>query len=413
MRIGVGSAGYDWQSGTTRRIPGPSARKADRVTETPTTAPSVPMVDLRSEVEALWADISAAVNRVLRSGEYINGPEVRAFETEVTEYLGVTHAISVNSGTDALVIALRATGVGPGDDVITTPFTFFATIEAILHVGARPVFVDVAEDGFNLDVGAVEASLTPKTRAILPVHLFGEPVGMGPILALARRHGLVVVEDGAQAFGACYADASDGNLSSARVGTAGHAAAFSFYPTKTLGAFGDGGLVVTHDRASAEQARSLRNHASDPDDRYRHRDVGYNSRLDEIQAAVLRVKLPYVDRWNLQRRDAAKRYEVLLGEIPGVRLPASGPEHVFHQYTIRVPREVRAELRQRLNRDGIATSLFYPPTDSSWPRHLARAAEGCPRAMAAAQEAVSLPIYPSLSPRAQERVARAIRRSLA
>ena len=306
------------------------AKGSGDVVSKPDAFDNIPMVDLLGEIDELWAEVSAAVQRVLRSGQYVLGPEVTAFEEEVALYLGVRHAVAVNSGTDSLVIGLRAAGVAPGDAVITTSFTFFATAEAIVLAGATPVFVDIERDGFNIDVAAIEAAVTPKTKAILPVHLFGEPVHLEPLLAMARRHNLIVLKDCAQAFGASHwvaervaGQANSANATGPRVGTTGDVAAFSFYPTKNLGAYGDGGLIATNDEAIAKSARSLRVHASDPEHRYVHRGIGYNSRLDEIQAAILRVKLPYVDTWNRMRREAAQRFDALLAPIDGVLTPRS------------------------------------------------------------------------------------------
>jgi dTDP-4-amino-4,6-dideoxygalactose transaminase len=251
----------------------------------------IPVYDPLPEVEALWEELQAAALRVLRSGRYILGPEVEAFEEEVAAYLGVKHAIGANSGTDALVIALRALGVGPGDEVITTPFTFFATAEAISLVGATPVFVDIDPRTFNINPDLIPSAITPRTKAILPVHLYGLPAEMDPILEIARSHGLKVLEDCAQAFGATY--------KGKKVGTLGDAGAFSFFPTKNLGGFGDGGLIATNSDEVAERARMLRAHGSRR--KYYNEAIGYNSRLDALQAALLRVKLPRVDAWNFFR----------------------------------------------------------------------------------------------------------------
>jgi len=380
----------------------------------------VPMLDLRSEVDELWSDLSDAVARVLRSGRFILGDEVAAFEAEVADYLGVAHAVTVNSGTDALIIGLRAAGVGPGDEVITTPFTFFATIEAIHHVGATPVFVDIAADGFNIDPDAVDAAVTERSRAVLPVHLFGDPAPLAAILAVARRHDLRVIEDCAQAFGA-GADAaasaprasSGGQPDRPLTGGLGDAGAFSFYPTKNLGAYGDGGMVTSNDAEVAARAVSLRNHAATNGERYRHTDVGYNSRLDELQAAILRVKLPHVATWNRQRREVARRYDALLGGLERVTLPPRTPGHVYHQYTIRVPAASRSDVRTRLADEGIASSMFYPPWSGAWPDFLARLPGRCPRAERAATEVLSLPIHPRLTEAQQERVAAVLAESLA
>lgn len=377
------------------------------------TSDTIPMLDLRGEANELWDELSAAVTRVLRSGQYINGPEVRAFEQEVAAFLGVGNAVSVNSGTDALVIGLLAAGVEPGDEVITTPFTFFATVEAIVHVGATPVFVDIDPDSFNIDLAAISAAITPRTTAVVPVHLFGEPLAMAPLAHLAREYGLIVLEDCAQAFGARHrGDHGEREAGGPRVGSAGTVAAFSFYPTKALGAYGDGGLIVTQDAAIAERARSLRNHASDPHQRYVHRGIGFNSRLDEVQAGILRVKLPHVDAWNRRRREVAERYRSLLEDVQGVILPRATPGHVFHQYTVRVPPRSRVRLTGALAEAGIATSHFYPSVAEAWPANLGAAAARCPRAKLASTEALSLPIFPQLRLEQQERIARVMRTTL-
>lgn len=380
------------------------------VGDVPNTTENIAMLDLQGEVTELLDGLSTAIHRVLLSGQFIGGPEVHEFEKEVGEYLGVAHTVSVNSGTDALIIGLRAAGIGPGDEVITTPFTFFATVEAIAHVGARPVLVDIERDGFNIDTSAVEAAITPTTKAILPVHLFGEPVDMAPLLALALDHDLVVLEDCAQAFGGRYgSDPRPGAQVDARVGSTGDVAAFSFYPTKTLGAYGDGGLIATNDGSIAEHARSLRNHASSPHDRYVHHSIGYNSRLDEIQAAILRVKLPHVDRWTQSRQAAARRYDILLADLDAVRRPEPTPGHVYHQYTIRVPSGHRDAVRRGLADTGIASSQFYPPANKAWPSQFLERSGALPNANDAAATVISLPIHPRITTEQQERVVKVIK----
>ena len=361
-------------------------------------ANAIPVYNPLPEVEALWPELEEAFRRVMRSGQYILGPEVEAFEQEVAAYLGVKHAIGVNSGTDALVIALRALGVGPGDEVITTPFTFFATAEAIAHVGATPVFVDVDERSFNLDASLVEAAVTPRTKAVLPVHLYGRPADMDAVMDVAGRHGLKVVEDCAQSFGAAWRGRKTGSI--------GHVGTFSFYPTKNLGAFGDGGLLATDDDVVAAAARMLRDHGSER--RYVNVILGYNSRLDALQAAMLRVKLPHVDAWNERRRDVARRYGELLQGVAGVVAPEVTPEHVFHQYTVRVPSLRRDALRERLARAGVSTMVYYPVPLHRLPvfSHLGAS---CPVSERLAGEVLSLPVGPMLRPEAQLAVAAALR----
>ncbi len=349
----------------------------------------IPIYDPRPEIEHLWEEIHEALDRVLRSGRFILGPEVEAFEQEVAAYLGVKFAIGVNSGTDALVIALRALGVGPGDEVITTPFTFFATAEAISLVGATPVFVDIDPLTFNIDPHQIPAAITPRTKAILPVHLYGHAADMDPILEIAQAHGLKVLEDVAQAFG--------GRYKGRKLGTLGDAAAFSFFPTKNLGGLGDGGLIATNDPQVAEQARMLRAHGSRK--KYYNETLGYNSRLDALQAAVLRVKLQVVEEWNARRREVAARYHEALAGVKGLILPSEQPYayHVYHQYTVRVLGGRRDEVRQRLADAGIGTMVYYPvPVHRlpvyAWP-------EGTlPQAEQAAREALSLPMGAVFSP---------------
>ena len=287
-----------------------------------TTRLEIPMLDLAPQLDELWDEFNAAVQRVLRSTQFVLGEEVAAFEQEVATYLGVKHAVGLNSGTDALVIGLRALGVGPGDEVVTTAFSFFATAEAVSSVGATPVFVDVDEATFNIDPDKLEAAVTKRTKAILPVHLYGRPAAMTQILKVAQTHGLKVLEDCAQSFGARYYGEGDTmpELFGRHTGTLGDVGAFSFYPTKNLGAFGDAGLLVTDDDETAKLARMLRNHGSK--ERYVNEMLGYNSRLDSLQAALLRVKLPHVDKWNEARFQAAARYNALLRDVCGIITPS-------------------------------------------------------------------------------------------
>jgi dTDP-4-amino-4,6-dideoxygalactose transaminase len=372
------------------------------------------MLDLQGEVEALWGEIESAVHRVLRSGRFILGPEVEAFEREAAAYLGAKYAVGLNSGTDALVIGLRALGIGPGDEVITTAFSFFATAEAILHVGATPVFIDIRSDDFNLDPDRLEGALTERTRAILPVHLYGNPAAMGSILEVAERHAIRVLEDCAQSFGARYGGAHDKVAPPAQppagrmTGTLGDLGAFSFYPTKSLGAYGDGGMLVTDDDDLALSARKLRNHGGLT--RYRNEMLGYNSRLDELQAAVLRVKLPYVDRWRDQRRANAERYHALLDGCPGLTLPRVSAEHIVHQYTVRVPATARDAAIAALKAAGVDSAVYYPtPLDALVP---GVNAGPLPCALAASQTVLSLPVWAGLASDRIDRVAATLRASL-
>lgn len=361
----------------------------------------IPILDLGPETETLWNEINGAVQSVLRSGQFILGPNVKAFEEEMAKYLGVKHAIGVNSGTDALLIGLRALGIQAGDEVITTPFTFFATAEAISHLQATPVFVDIDPVTFNLDAAKIERVITPRTKAIIPVHLFGHAAPMDSILQLAEEYGLKVLEDVAQALG--------GEFRGKKLGTLGHVGAFSFFPSKNLGAYGDGGLLATNDDHSAETARMLRAHGSRR--KYYNETVGYNSRLDEMQAAILRVKLPYLDRWNEGRRQTAQRYQQILAGIPDLTLPAeaSYARHVYHQYTVRIGQPKRDAVQQHLQQSGIGTMVYYPV-----PLHKLPIYENLgyvlPSTEAACSEVLSLPIWPKMAETAQ--VFQAVRQAL-
>lgn len=363
------------------------------------TQTQIPILDLKSQIEALWPDLQAAFERVMKSGHFIMGPEVKAFEEEAAAYLGVKHAIGLNSGTDALYIALRALGIGPGDEVITTPFTFFATAEAISHVGATPVFVDIEEGSFNIDPDLIEPAITARTKAIIPVHLFGRPCDMDRIQAVATRHGLKVVEDCAQSFGAKWKGRQTGSM--------GVFGCYSFFPTKNLSAFGDGGMMVTNDGELAATARMLRVHGSRK--KYFNETVGYNSRLDELHAAMLRVKLPRIDAWNEGRVRVADRYRTLLGGIEGLVAPEVVPGHVFHQYTVRVQGRNRDLVQAMLAEQGIGTMVYYPvPCHRLKLYQESHAATSCPVAEAASQQVLSLPVWPELDPGTQGAVAAAL-----
>jgi dTDP-4-amino-4,6-dideoxygalactose transaminase len=359
----------------------------------------IPILDLKPQYATLKLSIQDAVNRVLESGQFVMGTEVRAFEREAARYLSTRYAIGVNSGTDALFISLRALGVGPGDEVITTPFTFFATAEAISHVGATPVFVDIDRRTFNIDPELIEAKITPHTKAILPVHLFGHAVDMAPILALAEKYDVMILEDVAQAFG--------GKYQGRKLGTIGDAGAYSFFPSKNLGACGDGGLIATNDSKVAELARMLRVHGAK--EKYRNEVVGYNSRLDELQAAILRVKLPYIDQWNAERRRVAERYNELLEDLPAIATPieAAYAEHVYHQYTVRILNGKRTQVQKRLAEAGIGTIVYYPVSVHKLPVY-EDVPYSLPRSCEAAGEVLSLPIWPELSRSTQERVVEAL-----
>jgi dTDP-4-amino-4,6-dideoxygalactose transaminase len=361
------------------------------------------MVDLEQQTRDLWPDLEKAVLGVLRSGRFILGPNVEAFEREAATFLGVRFAIGVGSGTDALVLGLRALGIGPGDEVIVPSFTFFATAEAVSLVGATPVFAEIDPVSFCLDPAAAREALGPRTRAIVPVHLFGHPADMSALRAIADERGIALLEDAAQAFGA--------DLAGTRIGGLGDAAAFSFFPSKNLGAFGEAGLVATNDERIADSVRSLRAHGSRQ--RYVNTEIGYNARLDEIQAALLRVKLPHVARWNDERRRVAAEYTASLGGIAGVTPPrvAGGSTHVFHQYTLRISGGRRDALARALDSAGIATQVYYPIPIHQLPVYADRKVS-LPITEAAASEVLSLPIYPELSSADAREIARRVRTSL-
>jgi dTDP-4-amino-4,6-dideoxygalactose transaminase len=364
----------------------------------------IPILDLAPQIDELWNDLNRAIQEVLRSGHFIMGEQVQLFEQEAAEYLNVKHAIAVNSGTDALVIALRALNIGAGDEVITTPFSFFATAECISNVGAMPVFADVEMGSYNLDVEAIEEKITSRTKAIIPVHLFGQPANMDAMMQLAHERGLAVLEDVAQAFG--------GEYRGRKLGGMGQMAAFSFFPTKNLGAYGDGGMITTNDDQLAQHARMLRVHGSGKN-KYYNELIGYNSRLDTLQAAILRVKLPYVDRWNQQRQRNADLYDQLLKNIPGVVTPVRVPEstHVFHQYTVRILDGKRDQVHEALKAQGIQTMIYYVLPIHKLPvyAHLGVNAQNAERL---SREVLSLPMYPELTPEQIQRVCDAIRTAL-
>jgi dTDP-4-amino-4,6-dideoxygalactose transaminase len=360
----------------------------------------IPILDLTAQYRALKNEIDAAIARVLESGTFIMGPNVEAFEHEIAAYLGVKHAIGLNSGTDALHLALRALDVGPGDEVITTPFTFVATTEAIGIVGAIPIFVDIDPTTYTIHPELIERAITSKTKAIVPVHLYGYPAHMNSITEIAARHGLAVVEDCAQAIGA--------SIQGQKVGTIGEIGCFSFFPSKNLGAFGDAGMVVTNDDRLAERIRSLRLHGSRRT--YHHDELGINSRLDEIQAAILRVKLPHLEQWIEARRAIATTYSMSFKELQDVRLPSEeqGYRHVYHQYTIRLRK--RETVKRRLAGKGIQARVYYPIPLHQQPVHqtLWKSGPSVPEAERASCEVLSLPIYPELSVAEQREVISAV-----
>ena len=349
----------------------------------------IPMVDLKRQYSRMKNEMDQAVSLVLEQTQFILGPNVAALETEIAAYHGLPYAIGCANGTDALLLALRACGIGAGDEVITTPFTFIATAEVVALLGAKPVFVDISPDTYNIDPGQIASRITSRTKAIIPVHLFGHPADMAPIMDIAKKHRLKVIEDCAQAFGAGY----EGQT----VGTFGDAGCFSFFPSKNLGCYGDGGMVVTANEEIAAKIKMLRNHGSAV--RYYHSEVGYNSRLDEIQAAILRVKLPRIDEFNAARRANAAAYcQALAGKDIVLPSERRGCKHVYHQFTLRVKN--RQAVADALLAAGASSAVYYPvPLHEQdvflkmyGPRESLNVTETC------AKEVLSLPMFPELTP---------------
>ena len=362
----------------------------------------VPFFDLWPQFQTMADEVKSALDAVFKSQQFILGREVEQLEQTIAQYCQTPYAIGVASGSDALVLALMALGIGPGDEVLIPPFTFFATAGAVSRVGATPVFVDIDSDTYNIDPSQIEKKITPRSKAIIPVHLFGQCVDMEPVLRIAKQKKLYVIEDAAQALGAEYKPAAS---ESRRAGAMGDFGCFSFYPTKNLGAFGDAGMVVTSDPHLAEKIRLLRTHGSKP--KYYHQWIGINSRLDTLQAAILLVKFKYLEGWTLERQKRADRYSLLfrdvLPSVPGFRLPTIQYKnrHIFNQYVIRVPE--RDQLRKFLTSEGIGTDIYYP-----LPLHL----QECyaflkyqrgdfPVSEKASEETLALPIFPELTEQQQ------------
>lgn len=360
------------------------------------TRKTIPLLDLKAQWAEIREEVVPAVLAVLDSQQFILGPEVEALEQEVANYLGARSAIAVASGTDALLLALRALEVGPGDEVITTAYSFFSTASTSALLGARPVFVDIDPATFDLDPDRIEKRITERTRAIIPVHLFGQPANMDPILELARIYRLPVIEDAAQAIGARYRGKAAGTL--------GDAGCLSFYPSKNLGGMGDAGMILTNREEVAKAVRELRVHGASRE--YHHRRVGYNSRLDALQAAALRVKLKHLDRWTAARRRHAEQYDRFFAGSP-VRAPAKaeGCEHVYNNYVIRVRR--RDELLARLREQGIGAAVYYPVPLHRLECFAPLVPEGLslPEAERASRETIAIPVYPELSEEDVSRVA--------
>jgi dTDP-4-amino-4,6-dideoxygalactose transaminase len=361
----------------------------------------IPMVDLKTQYHTLKPEIDRAVLDAIESTQFILGPNVTAFEQETAAYLGAKHAISCASGTDALQLAILAAGIKAGDEVITTPFTFIATAEAICYAGATPVFVDIDPKTFNIDPALIEAAISPRTKAVIPVHLFGQPADMAPIRALCLKHRLLLIEDCAQSFGA----ATDG----AMTGTLGPLGCFSFFPSKNLGCYGDGGLVTCATDELAELIKVLRNHGSRV--RYHHSVIGYNSRLDDIQAAILRVKLKRIDEFNAGRRRVAHLYSELLGDIVTVPYEDGKGVHVYHQYTVLTDR--RDTIMARLSEKQISSAVYYPiPLHKQDVFAEAYAGLTLPVAEDVASRCMSLPVYPEMPEESVRTVAQTIREAL-
>jgi len=360
---------------------------------------AVPLLDLQAQYRTIRDEVQAAVNAVLESQRFILGPEVDALEAEIAAYCQVPHAIGVSSGSDALLAILMAEGVGAGDEVITTPYSFFATVGAVERVGAKSVLVDIDRQTCNIDPGLIERAITKRTKAIIPVHLYGQMADMDPILAIAKQHGVIVIEDAAQAIGA--------ELAGRRAGSLGDYGCLSFFPSKNLGCAGDGGMIVCRDEARAEKLRVIRNHGAKV--RYFHTLVGGNFRLDALQAAILRVKLRHLDGWTAGRQRNAARYRELLRDAD-VTIPFSWPtgRHVYNQFVIRTAH--RDALRAKLNERGIGNEIYYPQ-----PFHLQACFAGWqlprgsfPESELAAEHALALPIYPELTDTQLQEVATAV-----
>jgi dTDP-4-amino-4,6-dideoxygalactose transaminase len=369
----------------------------------------VPLLDLKAQYNTIRKDVEAAIAGVMESQHFILGPKVEECEKAVAKYSGCAHAIGVTSGSDALLICLMAENIGPGDEVITTPYTFFATVGAIARVGATPVFVDIDPVSYNIDTTKIEAKVTSKTRAIIPVHLYGQMADMDAIMAIAQRHGLIVIEDAAQAIGA--------ENNGRRAGSIGQYGCFSFFPSKNLGAAGDAGMVVTQDAERAEKLRCLRAHGSKP--KYYHKIIGGNFRLDALQAAIVTAKLPYLDSWTAARQKNAQVYDKLLSDAgiagskqgsPCVSLPrVLTTRHIFNQYVIRVSQ--RDQLQATLKQQGIGTEVYYPVpmhTQECF-AYLGHHAGDFPESERAARETLALPIYPELSEAQRQYVVDCIR----
>lgn len=368
---------------------------------------NVPLLDLKAQYATIRDEIRPVVDQVLESQHFILGPEVEGLEREIAAYSGTRFGIGMSSGTDALLICLMAAKIGAGDEVITTPYTFFATAGSIARVGATPVFVDIDPQTYNINPALIEAKITPKTKALMPVHLYGQCADMQPILDVGRKHNLLVIEDAAQAIGAEYGGMSDGKRYKA--GNMGHFGCFSFFPSKNLGGFGDGGMVVANDEKLAQLVKQLRTHGGK--DKYRNELVGMNGRLDALQAAILRVKFKHLDQWSAKRRQNAQYYNQAFAGLAQVKTPYTEHNngHIYNQYIIRVPN--RDALQAHLQKQHIGTAIYYPI-----PLHLQDCFKqlgyqvgDCPESERAANETLALPVYPELTPEQMEYVVTTIR----
>lgn len=381
----------------------------------------IPILDLQPEIELLRSELNEAFNKVLSEGRFILGPEVQEFEKAAANYLGVKYAVGLNSGTDALVIALRAMGIGEGDEVITTPFTFFATAESIANEKAKVVFADVNEHTFNINPAKIEEKITDKTKAIMPVHLYGRPAEMDQIMKIAHSYNLQVIEDCAQSFGAAFHPIGENGTSKTgkakkiqgmKTGAIGDAGAFSFFPSKNLGGYGDGGLFTTNDSELAEKARKLRTHGSVK--KYENKILGFNSRLDSLQAALLNVKLKYTEQFNEKRRKIAHRYIEAFNDLNEIQSPVLPDEgHVYHQFTIRLPNGRRDEIQQKLTEAGIGTMVYYPIPCHKLPVFEKEYGnDELPVSNRLMNEVLSLPIGPFLSQEDQDRVIQEVHKAV-
>lgn len=364
----------------------------------------IPILDLTPGIQSQEAELTAAFQRVIRNTHFILGEEVVEFEKEMGAFLGSKYALGVNSGTDALFIALKSLGIGPGDEVLAPSFTFFATAEAISHVGAMPVFVDIHPETFNIDAEKVLEKINDRTKAIIVVHLFGQPAEMGSLLTIAKKHNLKVIEDVAQATGAKYQDKVVGSL--------GDVGAFSFFPSKNLGAFGDGGLLATQDENIFQVSKMLRSHGSKK--KYYNEMIGYNSRLDELQAAFLRIRLRKLESWNEGRQRVAATYKELFSGVSEVVTPTprKNTTHVFHQYTIRVKNGLRDSVKEALDKKGIMTMIYYPVPLHRLPVYMEYAENHLPHTDQASKEVISLPVWPEMDPSTQMKVVEAVKSAL-